>query len=108
MLNLLLDILLSSLTNLKTAFIVFDYHHHHHFFYIILISLLVSLLTLNIYYFLIVFLGYYLTPKVMQWFHHPIILAIINYLILFNSHLTLISTFVFLFLVLIIYLNPYN
>jgi hypothetical protein len=108
MLNLLLDILFASLTNYKTAFIVFDYHKNHHFYYIIFISIIVALLTLNITYFIIVFLGYYLTPKIIKQFNHPVFLAVVNYCILFNNNLTLVSTLLFLFLVLIIYFNPYN
>lgn len=108
MVNLLLDIFISSVSTYQTSFIVFDFVKKHHFIYILIISLLISYYTLNIYNFFIINILYYLNRYLKKYIKIKEILYFLSYLILFNINISFSSTIVFIISVLINYFNPYN
>ena len=108
MFNLLVDIIITSISSYHTSFIIFDFIHKHHFIYIILIGTIISFYTLNIYNFFIVIFIYYLINYLKKIIKRKIILYIVSYLLLFNIHISINSTITFIIIVLINYFNPYN
>lgn len=108
MINLLLDIIISSISSYKTSFIIFDFKIKHHIIYILLISLIISYYTLSIYNFFLVILLYYLNSFLYKYIKIDFILYLISYIILFNINISITSTIIFIISVLINYFNPYN
>src|SRR5574344_449617 len=96
MLNLLLDIFISSTTMFSTSFIVFDFINKHSFAYIATTAILVALFTLNIYYFLIIIFNYYFLNYAYKYFKHKNLLFFLGYLSLINIKINLVSFITFL------------
>jgi hypothetical protein len=108
MLNLFVDIIVSSLTGCSSPFIVYDFTNHHHFIYIIVVSLITAIYTLNALNFIIVLFLYYFNQYLKKYLHNAFILNVISYLVMFNINMNVVSLIYFIISVLIIYFNPYN
>ena len=104
MINLLLDIIISSVSSYNSSFIIFDLVKKHSIIYIIIVSLIISYYTLNIYYFFIGIIIYYLR----YFIKYDYLLYALGYILLFNIHININSTIIFIILVLFNYSNPYN
>ena len=108
MINLLLDIIITSISTYHTSFIIFDFIKKHRFIYILIISTIVSYYTLNIYNFFVIFFLYYFINYLKKYIKVKYLLYLISYIILFNINISISSTITFFILVLINYFNPYN
>ena len=101
MLNLLLDVMISSITIFPTSFLVFDFIKKHSFVYILITSILGAIFTLNIYYFFIIFLSFYIFNYLFNHYKNKNLFYFLGYLLLFNFNINFISFLLFIIILLI-------
>lgn len=108
MIYLLLDLIISSISNINTSFIIFDMYKKHSFIYIIIMSLLIAFFTQSIKYILLIIIIYYLNIYLKKFISNKYLIYFISYILLFNIHISIYNLIIFIISVLIIYFNPYN
>jgi len=108
MLYLLLDLIISSISQFNTSFIVFDIYKKHSFIYILIISLLIGLFTQKVIYFIIAFITYYLIINLKKYISNKYMIYFLSYLCIYNVNININSFIAFIICVLFIYFNPYN
>ena len=108
MIYLLLDTIISSLTNFKTCLLAFYLPKKIPLIELIFITIITTYLTNNYTYILIIPIINYLNNTLKKSLSNQYLLYTINYLLIFNLHITYQNFITFLISVLFYYFDPYN